>query len=404
MTMRHSAGWLAALAAIALSGAWPAAAQDSRVNVGESPTPQGTASGWTATPSLAYSGSWDDNVLLHGNGDAARSDFLSVLNPRGDVECNGRRSQFAGNYDGAFLIYRDLNALDSYEQHGSASFRRLLSRHFSVFASDTVAVMPTTQLALLVGVPFLRTGSRINDFRSGIDAVLTKRLSMTTSYHWEWVEFDQLPQFPQLRGGHSEGGSLGLNYKLSTRTSLIADGDVEHASVGAEGQTFDVMNGGVGLEHAISDVLRVSGLFGLSRLGVTELNPARTGPLMKARLTRQFHTAAVDVGYSRSFVPAYGFGGTTDNREFTVRLRLPLWRRLYSQSSMSWRTNDPLTPGALSLRSWWAQGSIGYTVQPWVRLEGFYDGSRQTIDRPGGELNRNRFGFQVITSKPMRIR
>ena len=49
-------------------------------------------------------------------------------------------------------------------------------------------------------------------------------------------------------------------------------------------------------------------------------------------------------------------------------------------------------------------GSIGYTVQPWVRLEGFYDGSRQTIDRPGGELNRNRFGFQVITSKPMRIR
>ena len=112
----------------------------------------------------------------------------------------------------------------------------------------------------------------------------------------------------------------------------------------------------------------------------------------------------MDVGYSRSFVPAYGFGGTTDNREFTVRLRLPLWRRLYSQSSMSWRTNDPLTPGALSLRSWWAQGSIGYTVQPWVRLEGFYDGSRQTIDRPGGELNRNRFGFQVITSKPMRIR
>jgi len=124
MTMRHSAGWLAALAAIALSGAWPAAAQDSRVNVGESPTPQGTASGWTATPSLAYSGSWDDNVLLHGNGDAARSDFLSVLNPRGDVEFNGRRSQFAGNYDGAFLIYRDLNALDSASSTMSPPFRR----------------------------------------------------------------------------------------------------------------------------------------------------------------------------------------------------------------------------------------------------------------------------------------
>src|SRR5262249_47804260 len=161
-------------------------------------------------------------------------------------------------------------------------------------------------------------GSRINDFRSGIDALLTKRLSMTTSYHWEWVEFDQLPQFPLLRGGHSEGALLGLNYKLSPRTSLIADGDLEHATVGAEAQTFEVMNGGVGLEHALSDVLRISGILGISRLGVTGLTPARTGPMMKARLTRQFHFAAVDVAYSRSFVPAYGFGGTTDNRELTV--------------------------------------------------------------------------------------
>jgi hypothetical protein len=404
MLTRQSAGWLAPLVAIALSGAWPVAAQDSRFGTGDSPTMQAATSGWSATPSLVYSGSWDDNVLFHGRGDASRSDFLNVLNPRGDLEFNGKRTQFSGTYDGAFLLYRELNTLDSYDQRGSVSVRRLLSRHLTLFAGDGFAIVPTTELAQLVGIPFLRTGSRVSDFRGGIEAALTKRFSITTSYQWEWVRFDELPAFPQLRGGHSQGGLLGLNYKLSSRTALLADADFEHAIVGIDEQTFDVMNAGVGVEHTLTDTLKVSGEVGVSRLGVTELGPARTGPMVRARLLRQFHTAGLDVGYSRSFVPAYGFGGTTDNKELTIRLRLTLSHRIYSQSSLSWRSNDPLTPGALSLRSWWGQASVGYAVQPWVHLEGFYGGLRQTIDRPGGELERNRFGFQIVTSRPVRIR
>jgi len=108
--------------------------------------------------------------------------------------------------------------------------------------------------------------------------------------------------------------------------------------------------------------------------------------------------------YNRAFVPSYGFGGTTQNEELTARLNLPLSRRLSSRSSFAWRTNDPLTLGDLSLRSWWIEESIGYNVQPWVRMEAFYAGTRQTIDRPGGLMTRNRFGFQIITVKPLRIR
>jgi len=56
------------------------------------------------------------------------------------------------------------------------------------------------------------------------------------------------------------------------------------------------------------------------------------------------------------------------------------------------------------LRSFWLEAVIGYAVTPWVRLEAFYGGVNQTIDRPGGETDRNRIGFQVSTAKPLRIR
>jgi hypothetical protein len=399
---RHSRSWLLALIALALGSPSPIGAQG--FGGGGAPAEQGSSPGWSVTPSLLYSGSWDDNVLLHGNGDVPQGDFLNVLNPRGDAEFNSKRVQFAGSYDGAFLMYRDLGGLDSYDQHGFVSVRRLLTRHVTLFASDTVAMVPTTEMSLLVGTPFLRTGSAINDFRGGVEAVLTKRSSIRASGHLEWVRFDQLPEFPLLHGGHSAGVAFGYRRHLTAHTSLTADSDFEHAVVGLDNGTFDVMNAGVGLEHTVTDSVRVAGTFGISRLGVTELNPARTGPLVRARLTKLFRSAALDVSYSRSFVPAYGFGGTTGNQDLSVRFRSSLWRRAYAQSTVSWRSNEPLTPGALSLRSLWIDGSVGYSLHPWARIEGFYNGVRQTIDRPGGDLDRNRIGVQIVTGKPVRIR
>jgi hypothetical protein len=57
----------------------------------------------------------------------------------------------------------------------------------------------------------------------------------------------------------------------------------------------------------------------------------------------------------------------------------------------------------LPLWSYWLEGTLGYAATPWVHLEAFYAGTRQTIDRPGGTLNRNRIGFQVTTAKPVRV-
>src|SRR5436309_3028398 len=72
-------------------------------------------SGWSLTPSLGYSGSWDDNVLVRGKGDAIEADFLSMVNPRATLGFNGRRNQLSATYDGSFQLYRQFSSLDSYD-------------------------------------------------------------------------------------------------------------------------------------------------------------------------------------------------------------------------------------------------------------------------------------------------
>ena len=113
---------------------------------------------------------------------------------------------------------------------------------------------------------------------------------------------------------------------------------------------------------------------------------------------------SIEVLFFRSFVPSWSFGGTTQNEEATVRLRVPLSRRLSMQSLVSWRNDDPLVEVTPPLRSIWIQGTVGYTARPWMRIEGYYLGTRQTVVTPDALLAHNQIGFQVIASKPVRLR
>jgi hypothetical protein len=361
--------------------------------------------GWTFTPTLVVGSSWDDNVLVRGNGDPARSDVLSVLNPRATLDFNGARGQLSATYDGAALFYRDLNQLNSLDQRSTFSGRRLVSKHVALFVRNSAAAVPTTELVQLVAVPFVRTGSRLEDLRTGVEASFTKRTSVLVSYDFQWVNFDHsVPGTEGLVGGHSHGISVALRHLLTARLALTGDYDIQHATLRLADQTFDVQNAWVGVEYKLSDVTRAFAAGGISRLGATQLSADRTGPAWRIGLNHQMRRAGVDLLYSRSFVPSYGFGGTMQNEELIGRLQLPLGRRVYTTSSLSWRRDDPLVLGELPLRSYWVEGSVGYAATPWVRFEVFYAGTRQTINRPGGELDRNRVGIQVITAKPVRIR
>ncbi len=83
---------------------------------------------------------------------------------------------------------------------------------------------------------------------------------------------------------------------------------------------------------------------------------------------------------------------------------MPLSRRLYTQSLVSWRHDDPLVVVTPPLRSIWIQATVGYTARPWMRIEGYYLGTRQTVVAPDALLTHNQIGFQVIASKPVRLR
>ena len=361
--------------------------------------------GWSFTPAIVFGSSWDDNVLIRENGDQAPGDILSVLNPRATLDFNGAHAQLSASYDGAFLLYRELNQLNSFDQHGTFFGRRLVSRHVALFVRNSAAAVPTTELQELVAVPFVRAGSRLEDLRTGIEAAFSSRTSIVASYDFQWVDFDHsLPASEGLVGGHSHGTTLTLRHVQNKRLTMTFDYDLQHAMLSEGGRVFDVQNAWAGGEYKLSEVTRAFAEGGVSRLGLTGLSETRTGPAWRIGLTRTVRRGGVDFLYSRSFVPSYGFGGTMQNEELTGRMRLPLGRRLYTTSSLSWRRDDPLTAGELPLRSYWIEGSIGYAATPRVRFEAFYAGTRQTVDRPGGALDDNRVGFQIVTAKLMRLR
>ena len=384
---------------------WPAAAVAQQSNLLQpAAVNQLAPPGWSVTPSLAYGGSWDDNVLVRGEGDPTAADFLNVVNPRVALDFTGRRGQISTNYDGAFAIYRDLDSLNSYDQRFSFLGRRLLSPHVVLFVRNQAASVPTTELSEFIAVPFVRTGSRLDDLRSGVEVAFTKRTSMIASYHFQWIDFDLIsPGANALRGGHSHGGNVSFKYLQTQQLAFTADYDLQRAIIGSLGEEFNVQNAWGGFEYKFSESTRTFAAAGFSRLGFTRFAGAQTGPAWRMGVSRQIRTGSAQVIYSNSYVPSYGFGGTTQNEELTARLNLPFRRRFYSNSALSWRSNAPLTIG-LPLRSTWFQTTLGYMATPRVGFEMFYTGTHQTIDRPGGQLERRRFGFQVITAKPVRIR
>jgi len=298
---------LALLAALAPT---PVAAQDSNFALSGTPPPA-PAAAWTFTPSILYQGSWDDNVLLRTRGDQAPGDFLNLVNPKAALNFTGRRSQVDLSYDGAFLFYQQLGDLNSFEQHASLNARRAITRRVTLFVREAAAAVPTTELVQFIAVPFTRTGSELNNLQSGLDVMLTKRTSMKVGYDFDWVSFQHDTTLArQLRGGHSHGGTFELRHGISPLTTVLVDYNVRHAIISGNG-TFDVQDADVGVERKITDATRVYAAGGVAHVAVSDFGPARNGPSVRAGISHLFHRTVANVAYSRSFVPAFGFGGRT---------------------------------------------------------------------------------------------
>lgn len=409
--MRFSSPRAAAAALTVALVAGSAARLQAQTNFGpaaDANEPRG--GGWTLTPVLGFAASWDDNVLMKGNGDAPVGTYVNALNPRLAADYLGRHTQLNASYDGSFLMYQDFGTLNSYDQRASISVRQAVNRRVSVFARNSVAFVPTTELVAFVGIPFVRTGSTIDDAHGGVELALSRHSTLTASYNFQWVAFDTTPEFANvLRGGHNQGFSAGWRRAISNELSLTADYDLQRAAVnqridGVPAGSFNIYNGWAGVEAKLSRTVSAFGAAGIARVGVSDFGPPKTGPAWRGGVTYQRRLTGLEASYSRSFVPSYSFGGTLQNEDITTRIRHTFTRRFSGQAAFSWRSNQTLTPGEPDLRSVWFEATAGYLMQRWLRLEGFYIRSRQSIDAPGGLLDRNRIGFQIVTSNPIRVR
>jgi hypothetical protein len=361
--------------------------------------------GWSLTPAMGISQTWDDNVTLKGPGDNPVSDVINVVNPRAELNFNGPRGQLAARYDGSFLRYRSSTTLDSYEQQGSIAAKRRLSKNTALFFGGGASVAPTTQLLQLTAVPYVRAGARTEDAKVGVESVFSKRLSIVVAAHGQEVRFDDNAPFANLLlGGTSVGAGFGLRERLTESMTFTADYDGQRANIGERHDIFIIQNATIGVERQLTRTMRIAGGVGVARLDAPSFGFSKTGPSYRFGLSRDLRSSVIEVLFFRSFVPSWSFGGTTQNEEATVRLRVPLSRRLYMQSLVSWRNDDPLLEVTPPLRSTWIQGTVGYTARPWMRIEGYYLGTRQTVVTPDALLTHNQIGLQVIASKPVRLR
>lgn len=398
------------LLALAVSLAAAVASAGQRTDSGATNVTPGSsgqlpAPGWSLTPSFLVSRTFDDNVLLNGPGDPQSRDYINVLNPRGDLSYHGRLSDVSFRYDGAFILYNNLDSLNSYDQHGGFTAQRKLSKRNSLFFTGSVTSAPTTELLQFNGVPFVRAGAFTDEARAGLESVLSKRTTINVYARFEQARFDASQTFANLLlGGNSIGGGVSLRHRVSDRTTVTVDGDLQHATIGTAEQVFDIEHAMVGVEQQLSESMHAYAAGGISHLGVSDYGPARNGPALKLGLVKKYHTTIIDLSYLRSFVPSFGFGGTMQNEEITTRVQFPITRRIYTTDLVSWRREDPIAISVPQLRSTWIELAVGYAARPWVRIEAFFAGTQQNVGTLDTPLLHNQYGIQVIASKPMRIR
>ncbi len=395
---RLAAPVLAALA----TAAPPASAQFQLQEVRE----PGQTPGWTLTPAIALASGWDSNVSMVGVDEQATTGSMGVISPSIEAEYLAKKHWFGVGYTGSFALYYQLEGLNTFDQYLRMDTRHLLSKRVTLHLHDSFAAVPTTDAIMLSDLPFVRTGSRMNDAGASLSVALDAHTKATANYGFTWVAFDERsPYAGLLRGGTAHAFGGGVQRQMGPRWSLGGSASYERSLMARLGQGVGIIQGFGTASYEATRTLSLSASFGIAHVGATSRNTARTGPAWNVSAVKRFPRATLSGAWSRSFVPAFGLGGSIQNEQIDVVLAMPVAsNRLYWQAGLSWRRHDPLLAEELTRHALWLQTFVGYAVHRRVRLEAFYARSQQDSLRPGGKVHRDRVGVQVVTSRPMRIK
>ncbi len=363
--------------------------------------------GWTLTPTFTFSTSTDSNVTLVSQGNPSTPDNLAAFAPSAEIGYLGPDTTFTAGYAGSANRYFTLTQLDTFDQRLYADWKQRVAAHWQLFAHQSAGWMPTTDTLLLNGLPFLRVGSRLETADGGVTVSLAKFTTLTAAYRFEWVGFDRSnPLAVHLVGGHSNGSYGSVQQQLSPHLFIGGTYDIRRVLIGGGLQQFDIQNGEGTVEYRFSPALSVSGGFGIARISGGSLltQSSRVGPAYHAGATYKIDRATAYGSYQRSYVPSFGIGGTIQNQEIDAGAMVPIaFRdRLVVGGLVAWRRNEPLALNALQLTSRWVNLYGGYSVAPWLRIQGFFGHSNQGSRL--GDVLRNQVGVQVVTFTPVRFK
>ena len=372
--------------------------------------------GWTFTPTIGVTEIYDDNVSLFGRSrpEEQNQDYVTTVFPAVDLHYSGKHTFLDMGYSGSFLNYRTFSELDRWDQSARFELRRQESARMKWFARASAAVLPTTDLVELGGIPYRHNGTRTADGRVGFDYAFSARDSLTSSANYQVVDFDKPDSFDTpdpfglvLHGGQVAEWMNAYRHQFSSRMAVGADYSFRRALVSGDPEPFNIHTTEAALDYELSPSWTFSGGAGIVFLQENASASASTGPAYRGSLNHRRGLSRFHIGYMRSYIPSFGYGGTIQNQEAGLGYHTPIFgsRRFYVDLSAVFRDDHPLTNTReqLPLRSLRAYSSVGWSPQPWVRLEAFYTRVQQSSLQAGGQVDRNQVGFQIVTSKPMRM-
>ena len=402
------AGWrqapvpLAAL--LTLMAAVPAAAQ--LTDAGRPVRPPG----WSMTPAMGVSEMWDDNPTLAAEGDVRPSDLVTAVQPSLSLDYRGRQTTLRSDYAGTFDFYRDLDSLNTVDHQAGLDFTHGVTKRFKLLARDQAMVSPTTADALDVSATVLRRQTtRMNSFHGGFEALLGPQTTLGATYASEWIQFANdhdaanpvPPEADLLDGGHSHGGIGQLRHRINPRFSIGADYDIQRAIIAGGTETFDVQSALAVSQITLGPQFSASLGYGHAWLAAGD-GFTDDGPAIDLGLNWSGRHSGATVGYGRTFLPSFGFGGTFQNEELRADVRTAMTRSLSWSGSVALSNNEPLQPGDPTLRSVSARTALAWTVKRRLRFDAFVVHVSQDSGLAGGHVLRTRAGVQATVTQMVR--
>jgi hypothetical protein len=370
-------------------------------------SPQRATAGWVVTPAFVFGGLYDTNPTLR-SGEGSGGELVGLLNPRTEIDFNGRRARFNAGYSGTLERYRELDELTRYEQRGRIEASYQTTPRLAFVTRHQLTLTPTTDQLDIEGLPFIRVGSTMLTSHGGFAFDLTQRMALKSDYSFQWVNFDRDRQgedFRFLRGGHAHSPSAELDYALTRRLKVGASYVYRYTDIDAGEEVFDTHRAQGLVIFDVNPNTTVQGRAGMDRVALVGTSGDRTGPAYGAGITHRFRQASISGSFERAFAPSFGFGGLTASRYLRASANVPfLQGRAFVNGSVTFRKTDPVIQRdvLVELDSFWTSATVGYSVARWLRMEAFLTTNHQTSSARG-EVNRTRVGVQFVTSKPMRI-